>query len=45
MVLELKIDCAFGGWQRDFFYLFLPGNLINLGDVLIDDSVRELNIS
>jgi hypothetical protein len=42
MVLEFKIDCALGGRQGDLFNLFLPRNLVNLGDVLVDDSVREL---
>jgi hypothetical protein len=39
MMLEFKIDRAFGGWQRDFFYLVFPGNLVDLGDVLVDGSV------
>jgi hypothetical protein len=45
MMFEFKIDCTLGGWQRDAFYLFLSGNLVNLGDILVGDSVREAAIS
>ena len=39
MMFEFKVDGALGSRQRDFFDLFFPGNLVNLGDVLVDDSV------
>lgn len=39
MVFEFKVNGAFSSRQRDFFDLFLPRNLINFGDVLVDDSV------
>ena len=39
MMLKFKIDRAFGRGQRDAFYLFLPGNLVDLGDILVDGSV------
>ena len=37
MVLQFKIDGALGSRKGDFFYLFFPGDLVNLGDVLADD--------
>ena len=40
-MLELKIDCALSCWQGDLFNLFLPRNLINLGDILVDGLVQE----
>ena len=42
MVFEFKVDGAFSSRQRNFFDLFLPRNLVNLGDVLGDGSVREV---
>jgi hypothetical protein len=42
MVLEFKIDRALGRRQGNLFDLFFPRNFVNLGDVLVEDSVREL---
>lgn len=39
MVLKLEINRTLRGWQGDLFNLFLPRNLIDLGDVLVEDSV------
>src|SRR5712675_2210095 len=41
MMLEFKIDGAFSGRQRDLLYLLFPRNLVNLGDVLVQDSVES----
>lgn len=41
MVVEFKVDGALSSRQRNYFNLFLPGNLVNLSDILADDSVRE----
>ena len=41
MVFEFKVDGALRSRQRNFFDLFLPRNLVNLSDVLVDYSVRE----
>jgi hypothetical protein len=45
MMFKFKVDCMLGGWQQDAFYLFLPGNLVNLSNILVGDSVREAAIS
>ncbi len=37
MVLEFKIDGALSSRKSDLLYLFFPGNLVNLGDILADD--------
>jgi hypothetical protein len=42
MVFEFKVDGALSSRQRNFFDLFLPTNLVNLSDVLVDDSVRAV---
>lgn len=42
MVFEFKVDGALSSRQRNFLDLFLPRNLVNFSDVLIDDSVREV---
>jgi hypothetical protein len=49
MMFEFKVNGALSSRQRNFFNLFLPRNLVNLSDVLIDDSVlrgyqRAINI-
>jgi hypothetical protein len=45
MMFKFKIDCMLSSWQWDAFYLFLPGNLINLSNILVGDSVWEVAIS
>jgi hypothetical protein len=42
MVFEFKVDGALSSRQRNLFDLFLPRNLVNLSDVLVDGSVREV---
>jgi hypothetical protein len=42
MVFEFKVNGALSSRQRDFFDFFLPRNLVDLGDVLVDDSVQEV---
>ena len=41
-MLEFKIDHSFGGWQREFCYIFFPGDLVDFGDALVDGSVGEV---
>jgi hypothetical protein len=45
MMLEFKINGALGSRKSDLFQLLFPRDLVNLGDILVDDLVLGVSAS